>query len=114
MGDVGKFFRRRFGFLVSSPRRRYANRVGLVLGWISIVITSILFAYSVANPYFCIGSGFCILFMVPIIVFFNFFNFSEGVIVNLFIGFLVYYAIGYGLGLFSYWWRSLGVERKKN
>ncbi len=42
MGDIGDFLRGIFRFLVSTPRRRFANKIGRCAGMITLLLSTVI------------------------------------------------------------------------
>jgi phosphate/sulfate permease len=105
MNNVGDFFRRVFGFLVSSPRRKFADKIGTFFGIVGIFITVAAVACALIK-----GGLVCAIGFIPFIPFtiskellggltmFSINNESLYYTLCIVASFFIYYIIGYILG----------------
>jgi hypothetical protein len=119
MNNVGDFFRRVFGFLVSSPRRKFANRVGRYAGMIALLLSIIVSTCVFTSEWGFLSCMPASIFLVPIALILEFIGIdgprSLGFVFYTVGTSLFYYIVGYLLGaIFFRENKSVKTRKKKN
>ncbi len=117
MNNVGDFLKRVFGFFVSSPRRKFADKTGIFFGKASVLIMALIISYAMFSDFGVLSCGSCILFVAPVLFFLETFGIGGGfiseIIGYMLIVFPVYYIVGYSLGALFFLKENSATKTKK-